>query len=103
MHTIQSVLSCCRHQVKVCHQIKAIGIDQALSSGTPFTVLGGKRVRSREGLLRFKLGSEWRLLYHLTTTGYSPYALVSRQCFERELKRRRAIKTCTLQPLERQL
>ncbi len=96
MHTIRSILSSCPHQVSACHQAKALGIDQALNSGTPFTALGGKRVRCREGLLRFKLGSDWRLLYQITATGYAPCALVSRQCFERELKRRRPIKACNL-------
>ncbi|MFJ3522540.1 hypothetical protein ACIPO9_08670 [Pseudomonas sp. NPDC090203] len=103
MYTIQSVLSSCPHQISANHQTKALVIDQALASGTPFTVLGGKRVRCREGLLRFKLGSDWRLLYQLTSTGYAPCALVSRQCFERELKRRRAIKACNLQSHEKHI
>ena len=102
MHNIQFILSCCQHQVSACHQARALSIDQALLSGTPFTALGGKRVRCREGLLRFKLGSDWRLLYQITATGYAPCALVSRQCFERELKRRRAIKACNLQSQEKQ-
>lgn len=101
MHNIQSILSCCQHQVSACHQARALSIDQALLSGTPFTALGGKRVRCREGLLRFKLGSDWRLLYQITATGYAPCALVSRQCFERELKRRRAITACNLQSQEK--
>jgi hypothetical protein len=101
MHTIQSILCNCRHQISACHQAKALGIDQELLSGTPFTALGGKRVRCREGLLRFKLGSDWRLLYQITEHGYVPLALVSRQCFERELKRRRAIKASNLQLQEK--
>ncbi len=102
MHTIQTILARCPHQVSTCHQAKAQSIDQALHAGTPFTALGGKRVRCREGLLRFKLGSAWRLLYQITTSGYAPCALVSRQCFERELKRRRPIKACNLQLQEKQ-
>lgn len=100
MNNITSILANCPHQVSACHQAKALDIDQALLAGTPFTVLGGKRVRSREGLLRFKLGSAWRLLYQITATGYAPCALVSRQRFERELKRRRAIKVCNLHSQE---
>jgi hypothetical protein len=103
MQAIQSVLSSCPHQVGPCHQARALSIHQALESGTPFTTLGGKRVRCREGLLRFKLGSDWRLLYQLTASGYAPCALVSRQCFERELKRRRAIKPRSIQSLEKHL
>ena len=102
MNTIESILTRCPHQIGTCHRAKALVIDQALLSGTPFTALGGKRVRCREGLLRFKLGSEWRLLYQITATGYAPCALVSRQCFERELKRRRPIKACNLQSQEKQ-
>lgn len=101
MHTIQSILTNCPHQISTCHQAKALGIDQALLSGASFTSLGGKRVRCCEGLLRFKLGSAWRLLYQITTTGYAPCALVSRQCFERELKRRRPIKASNLRSQEK--
>lgn len=102
MHTIQAILSSCPHQVSACHKAKALDIDQALHAGIPFTALGGKRVRCREGLLRFKLGSDWRLLYQVVAKGYVPCALVSRQCFERELKRRRVIKACNLQSQEKQ-
>ncbi|MBV4532800.1 hypothetical protein [Pseudomonas farsensis] len=92
MHTIQSIIARCPHQVGSCYKSKALDIHRALMAGIPFTVLGGKRVRSCDGLLRFKLGSDWRLLYQVTSNGYSPCALVSRQRFERELKRRRPIK-----------
>lgn len=92
MTTIQHILTTCPHQVSPCHQGKAIEIDQALQSGVPFTALGGKRVRCRNGLVRFKLGCDWRLLYMLSEHGYVPHSLVSRQCFDRELKRRRALK-----------
>ena len=102
MHTIQAILSSCSHQVSACYKAKALDIDQALHAGIPFTALGGMRVRCREGMLRFKLGSDWRLLYQIAATGYVPCALVSRQCFERELKRRRAIKACNLQSQEKQ-
>ena len=78
MHTIQAILSSCPHQVSACHKAKALDIDQALHAGIPFTALGGKRVRCREGLLRFKLGSDWRLLYQVVADGYVPCALVSR-------------------------
>ncbi|MBS9725030.1 hypothetical protein [Stutzerimonas stutzeri] len=61
-----------------------------------------KRVRCREGLLRFKIGSDWRLLYQVAAKGYVPCTLVSRQCFERELKRRRVTKACNLQSQEKQ-
>ncbi|WP_431194217.1 hypothetical protein [Pseudomonas viridiflava] len=66
-----------------------------------FTILGGKRMRCRGDLLRFKLGSEWRLLYYVTTVGYVPCALVSRQSFDRELKRRRTLRVCNFQSQEK--
>ncbi len=91
MPNIDSIITNSPHQIAPCYQSKAIEIDQALRKGTPFTALGGKRVRCRSGLVRFKLGKGWRLLYVLTASGYEPHSLVSRQCFERELKRRRAI------------
>lgn len=92
MHTIESILANCSHQVSACCQAKALAIDQALLSGTPFSVLGGKRLRCRQDLLRFKLGYDWRLLYQIVPGGYVACALVSRQRFDRELKRRRVIK-----------
>ena len=101
MKTIQNILANCPHQVSPCHKAKAWKIDQSLRAGTPFTELGGKRVRCREGLLRFKIGSAWRLLYQTTASGYVPCALVSRQRLERELKRRRATQVCNLQSQEK--
>ncbi|MFP8966026.1 hypothetical protein ACKC9G_05555 [Pokkaliibacter sp. CJK22405] len=89
MNTIENVLSRCPHQVSLCHQHKALDIDHALQAGTSFTVLGGKRVRSCSHIVRFKLGYAWRLLYIIDAEGFHPLSLVSRQCFERELKRRR--------------
>ncbi|GAA6131877.1 ParE family toxin-like protein [Halopseudomonas sabulinigri] len=91
MTTIEKILSNSSHQISPCSYAKAIEIDQALRTGTPFTALGGKRVRCRKGIVRFKLGKAMRLLYTVTETGYEAHSLVSRQRFERELKRRRAL------------
>ncbi|PXF30028.1 hypothetical protein WH50_17365 [Pokkaliibacter plantistimulans] len=93
MSTIEHILATCSHQVSPCYQSKAIAIDQALKAGIPFTALGGKRVRCCSGLVRFKLGYAWRLLYKVGAQGYLPHSLVSRQCFDRELKRRRVLKS----------
>ncbi|WP_448646681.1 ParE family toxin-like protein [Pseudomonas mohnii] len=92
MSTIEHILANCPHQVSPCHQRKAIEIDQALRAGISFIALGGKRVRCRSGLVRFKLGCDWRLLYLTGVYGYFPHSLVSRQSLERELKRRRVLK-----------
>jgi hypothetical protein len=102
MHTLDALFNKSSHLMSACHLAKARKIDRALLMGTPFTALGGQRVRCREGLLRFKIGREWRLIYQLTAQGYTPCALVNRQCFERELKRRRAAKARNFHsPLER--
>ena len=103
MTTIEHVLTNTPHQVSPCYKVKALEIDQALRTGTPFTVLGGKRVRSCKGVLRFKLGISWRLIYTSGIDGYEPHSLVSRQRLERELKRRRTTKDRTLQSQEKYL
>lgn len=96
MPTIDTILARCPHQVSECYQTKAIKIDEALAAGTSYQALGGKRLRCRKGYLRFKIGHAWRLLYQLTSFGYAPCALISRQSFDREMKRRRDIKSCNL-------
>ncbi|WP_404982887.1 hypothetical protein [Cobetia marina] len=94
MPTIDTILARCPHEVSRCYQSKAIQIDHAMANGTPYRSLGGKRLRCRKGYLRFKIGNAWRLLYQLTANGYEPCALISRQSFDREMKRRRDIKFC---------
>lgn len=89
MSTIEHLLANCPH-LGSCHREKAIEIDQALRAGIPFTALGGKRVRCRRELVRFRLGSEWRLLYLTEARGYTAHRLINRQSLTRELKRRRA-------------
>ena len=86
MHSIDRILAICPHQVRPCHYSKAIAINQALQAGTPFTALGGKHLRSCKGMIRFKLCRELRLLYQASDCGYVPYALITRQKLERELK-----------------
>ena len=89
---IHTLIATCPHQVSPCHQEKLLQLDRSLQLGTPFPALGGKRLRCRPELVRFKIGREWRVIYSISSAGTQVYSLVSRQCFERELKRRRAIK-----------
>ena len=88
---IHHLIKTCPHQVSPCHQHKLLQLDRSLQQGTPFPALGGKRLRCRPELVRFKIGREWRVIYSVTSSGIQAYGLVIRQCFERELKRRRAI------------
>lgn len=89
---IHTLIATCPHQVSRCHQDKLLQLDHSLQHGIPFPTLGGKRLRCRPKLVRFKIGREWRVIYSITSAGPQVYSLVIRQCFERELKRRRAIK-----------
>jgi len=89
MITIDQVIAACPHQLEPCHQSKARTIDQRLRGGTPYTALGGKRMRCRKTLLRFKIGLSLRLIYQTTEGGYIPCVLITRQRLDRELKRRR--------------
>lgn len=89
MQTIQYILQNCSHQVPACHRIKACEIAAALLLDTPYTALGGKQLRCNPNIVRFKLGKNWRLIYLKSAQGLVPLDLVSRQCFEHTLRRRR--------------
>lgn len=89
MITIDQIIAACPHQLEPCHQSKARTIDQRLRAGTPYTALGGKRMRCSRRLLRFKIGLSLRLIYQTTEGGYIPCALITRQRLDSELKRRR--------------
>lgn len=86
MTTIDKVIAACPHQLMRCHKIKARNIDRALQSCIPHTALGGKRVRCSKNLMRFKIGTSFRLLYQTSENGPIPWALISRQRLERVLK-----------------
>jgi len=89
MSTIEHVIHQCRQQVPPCHVAKIIAIDKALRNGTPYPKLGGKRIRCRNDLVRFKIGRSWRLTYRETRQKtLIPDCLMSRQQLETSLKRR---------------
>ena len=91
MSAIEHVIAACPHALHACHRIKAHEIDKAIQAGVPYAALGGKRMRCKQHLLRFKVGSGLRLIYQTKENGAAPLALITRQRLERELKRRRAI------------
>ncbi len=93
MKTIDQVIAACPHYLEPCHQSKARAIDRALRAGTPYTTLGGKRMNGCKSLLRFKIGLSLRLIYQTTNSGRIPCTLITRQCLERELKRKRSPRT----------
>lgn len=96
MNAIEQVIAACPHALHACQRLKAHEIDKAIQAGIPYTALGGKRMRCKQHLLRFKVGSGLRLIYQSTKNGASPLALITRQSLERELKRRRSIQTANV-------
>lgn len=89
MSAIQDLIRTCRQQITPCYKRKILEIDNALKKGTPYPLLGGKRIRCRGDLVRFKIGRDWRLVYREDRNKrLSPYRLTSRQRFEDSLKRR---------------
>ena len=89
MSTVQSLLKQTRLTIPKCQKVRALDIERSLNSGIPYTAVGGKRVRCCPEIIRFKLGTSWRLLFLKTVTGLDAYSLITRQSFDSELKRRR--------------
>ena len=100
VQALSAILLNCPHHIPACHIAKAYEIDAALSNNTPVTAVGGVRLKCRPKLVRFKLGREYRLIYRLVgsskengadthgSAGLLPIQVMTRQAFERELKRR---------------
>jgi hypothetical protein len=82
------VLERCPHQVHSCYVTKAHKLHEALLAKVCITLLGGVRLKRRPELIRFKLGREFRLIYRISEGGLEPIQLMTRQAFDRELKRR---------------
>lgn len=82
------VIEHCPHQVHQCYIKKAQEIHEALLAKVCITLLGGVRLKRRPELVRFKLGREFRLIYRNAEHGFEPVQLMTRQAFDRELKRR---------------
>jgi hypothetical protein len=86
--TLQSIVEHCPHQVHQCYIKKAHKLHEALLAKVCITLLGGVRLKRRPELIRFKLGREFRLIYRMSEDGLEPIQLMTRQAFDRELKRR---------------
>lgn len=86
---IESIAGMLYRQVAMCHIRKIQAIQGALCEGVCFSQLGGVRVKRRPNLVRFKIGRDYRLIFKQSDAGLTPYKLVTRQAFERELVRRR--------------
>jgi hypothetical protein len=87
-HTLQLVIEHCPHHVHNCYVTKAHKLHKALLAKVCITLLGGVRLKRRPELIRFKLGREFRLIYRISQNGLEPVQLMTRQAFDRELKRR---------------
>jgi len=87
-HVLQLVIAHCPHQVHQCYVTKAHKLHEALLAKVCITLLGGVRLKRRPELIRFKLGREFRLIYRVSENGLVPVQLMTRQAFDRELKRR---------------
>ncbi len=85
---LHTVLNACNSHLPLCHRNKALITFNALLDGHPYLLLGGAKLKRRPDLVRFKLGREFRLIFKLKDEGLVPYQLVTRQRFDRELKRR---------------
>ncbi|WP_052761238.1 hypothetical protein [Sedimenticola thiotaurini] len=88
MQTLQDILNTCSAQVPFCYLQKALELDKKLSEGTPYTELGGKRIRHNPNLIRFKIGRRFRLLYFRAMGVMVPYCLITRQQLQKILMRR---------------
>ena len=86
--SLERILKRCPHQVHSCYVTKAHKLHKALLAKVCIALLGGVRLKRRPDLVRFKLGREFRLIYRISEDGFVPVQLMTRQAFDRELKRR---------------
>ena len=89
MSTLKKVLSTSTTQVPSCYLNKALALDQQLASGTPYTLIGGKRLRQCRAFVRFKIGRGLRLIYQSKGGALKPLCMITRQQFDQFLQRRR--------------
>jgi len=88
MKSLQHILTDCPHQIPNCHLKRAFLLHQKLMSGITFTYLGGQRIKQSPSIVRFKVGRNWRLLYREVEQELQPYCLITRQKFDRAIRRR---------------
>jgi len=71
-----------------CQYNRVLSILLSLQKAVPYTNLGGSKIKRRQGLIRFKLGRDYRFVIKQTLDGFEPYRIMTRQRFQRELTRR---------------
>ncbi|KXJ55805.1 MAG: hypothetical protein AXW15_07530 [Neptuniibacter sp. Phe_28] len=72
-----------------CHASRCIKILSNLNQGTPYPLLGGKYLRCRPNIIRFKLGLRHRLLVSKKNEAWIPEAVLSHEAYNKFLNRRR--------------
>lgn len=88
MKSLEHILSNCPHQMRACHIERALALHLHLAEGKPYTSLGGKRLKQNSDFIRFKISRGLRLVYRDVDQCLVPHCLITRQCFERTIKRR---------------
>ena len=88
MKSLQHILSNCPHQMRACHIERALVLHLQLAEGKPYLSLGGKRIKQNPEFVRFKISSSLRLIYRDIDHRLEPHSLITRQGFERTVKRR---------------
>jgi len=88
MQTLDKIFKNCSYQLASCYLEQANQLHHQLSLGITFNALGGKRIRQNTNIVRFKIGRKWRFLYLIKDRRLIPWCLISRQDFEKTLKRR---------------
>ncbi len=91
MSNLKEVLNASTTHIPSCYWNKALAIDKQLSSGAPFTGIGGKRIHQSRAFVRFRIGRGFRLIYQFKSGALVPLCLIPRQQFEQLLKRKRKL------------
>jgi|TARA_R110001583_G_scaffold107686_1_gene256280 mRNA-degrading endonuclease RelE of RelBE toxin-antitoxin system len=88
MKTIQQIVTESKHQIPHCNIQQALKIDHLLNAGISFHRLKGKKIRCNNSLIRFKIGRSFRLIYQVNNDHLEAISIVSRQNFDKQIKRR---------------
>ncbi|MCF7483088.1 hypothetical protein L3V31_15340 [Vibrio sp. J1-1] len=67
------------------HRQKTLSVVNSIADGTPFTVLGGKNIKSNPSLIRFRIGRSFRLILSKGNNRLT-FKLCRRQGYEQHLK-----------------
>jgi len=74
--------------VPICYVNKAILLIELLKKHVSYKKLGGVKIKRRPELVRFKVGRNYRFIFKMKNGLLTPYSLITRQDFDREIKRR---------------